>query len=365
LQGEDAYRGIGHYVRGLTEGLLRLARDRERGEEAGPRLDIVLFWDARRSPPQLEYEGAEAQVEVWPEEEGRFRSRLREWGIGSAPDARALVRAAHRARVEVLHIGSPLHGPFEWCVAKGLPLVATVFDLIPWQRRAQYLDVWPAVARRRYLARLRRLEALSGILAISESVKRDLQTELPRGRADIQVVYPGLRGCFLEESNLESPRDSRSESLVGAKPYVLAFGSENPSKNTDGLLEAWKTLPDSLRAGFTLCLLGSETGREWRREEEGIVCLRRPDDADLARLYRQARVFVMPSFAEGFGLPVLEAMGLERRFASERRYSQIAETSALFQSGLPEQRCQLTRVLEIASVASVSRSGALRARDLL
>ncbi len=131
LQGEDAYRGIGHYVRGLTEALLRLARDRERGEEAGPRLDIVLFWDARRSPPQLEYEGAEAQVEVWPEEEGRFRSRLREWGIGSAPDARALVRAAHRARVEVLHIGSPLHGPFEWCVAKGLPLVATVFDLIP------------------------------------------------------------------------------------------------------------------------------------------------------------------------------------------------------------------------------------------
>jgi glycosyltransferase involved in cell wall biosynthesis len=317
LQGEDAYRGIGHYTRGLTEALLGLARMRQTEQETGEKLEILLFWDAARPQPDVRCEGAAAIVPVVSEKEGQFRSKLRKWGLFPAPDACALDAAARKAGVDVLHLGSPLHGPFDWSVGRGLPVTATVYDLIPWQLRAQYLDIWPAEVRERYLNRLKRLELIQGVLAISNTVKRDLEEGLRFSPDRIRVAYPGLRSCFLNDCPSEAAEVLGPEGLLVKKPYVLAFGSSNPSKNTDGLLRAWRELPGHIRESFSLCLLmpkGSENGFELVAEAgggfpEGVVCLEDPGDMDLASLYRQARAFVMPSFAEGFGLPVLEAMG--------------------------------------------------------
>jgi len=318
LQGEDAYRGIGHYTRGLTEALLSLAlAQRQEGTELRSRLEMVLFWDAARPQPDVRCEGAAAIVPVVSEKEGRFRSKLREWGLFPAPDACALDAAARNAEVAVLHVSSPLHGPFDWSVGRGLPVTATVYDLIPWQLHAQYLDVWPAEARKRYTDRLKRLGLIQGVLSISKTVKRDLEEGLRFSPDRIQVAYPGLRPCFQDDFPSKMPEVLRKEVLSAEKPYVLAFGSSNPSKNTDGLLRAWRELPTRIREAFFLCLLmpqGGKKGTELFAEAvdglpDGVVCLENPGDMDLVQLYRHAQAFVMSSFAEGFGLPVLEAMG--------------------------------------------------------
>ncbi|MEZ5341697.1 MAG: glycosyltransferase family 1 protein [Acidimicrobiales bacterium] len=89
--------------------------------------------------------------------------------------------------------------------------------------------------------------------------------------------------------------------------FVLWVGTLEPRKSAVGLIAPWSRYPMS-----PLVVAGPEGWvPRWRRCPE---VPRRPghsgqvDDADLRALYAAASVFVLPSFAEGFGLPVLEAM---------------------------------------------------------
>lgn len=99
-------------------------------------------------------------------------------------------------------------------------------------------------------------------------------------------------------------------------PYWLTIGSLEPRKNYDTLLDAqeiyWKTSTNPL----PLWIAG---GRGWKSEhtrsriakleQSGIVrYLGYVDDKELPGLYRNAMGFVWPSWYEGFGLPILEAM---------------------------------------------------------
>lgn len=88
--------------------------------------------------------------------------------------------------------------------------------------------------------------------------------------------------------------------------FVLTIGGSQPRKNVERLVEAHRLLPDDMRAGYPLVVVGARWGgRPVAGDvvEAGIV-----DDDDLPSLYRLATVFVYPSLYEGFGLPVLEAM---------------------------------------------------------
>ena len=113
--------------------------------------------------------------------------------------------------------------------------------------------------------------------------------------------------------------------------YVLFFGTLEPRKNVGGLLDAYETLlteearrlqpsvrPAPSRPIPELVLAGKETdaSREWvdriarpplagRVRQIGYV-----QPADRQKLYSGARLLVLPSFEEGFGIPVLEAMTL-------------------------------------------------------
>jgi glycosyltransferase involved in cell wall biosynthesis len=90
--------------------------------------------------------------------------------------------------------------------------------------------------------------------------------------------------------------------------FVLADGIKNPGV----LVRAWRRLPETLRAGRQIVFFS-------RRPDPPAVIheavaagharlLIRPERSDLIALYSQAEAFVFPSWIEGFGLPILEAM---------------------------------------------------------
>lgn len=95
--------------------------------------------------------------------------------------------------------------------------------------------------------------------------------------------------------------------------YVLAVGSLEPRKNLERLLDAHRDLPGGLRRRFPLVVA---SGGGWRNErlverlrtQENVHSVRGFDHDTLRDLYTAATVFAYPSLAEGFGLPVLEAM---------------------------------------------------------
>ncbi|AXC83637.1 glycosyltransferase family 1 protein [Salmonella enterica subsp. salamae] len=98
--------------------------------------------------------------------------------------------------------------------------------------------------------------------------------------------------------------------------YGLYIGTLEPRKNIRGLLQAYQMLPMETRMRYPLILCGYhgwEDDTLWQiveksKREGWLRYLGYVPDNDLPYLYAAARSFIYPSFYEGFGLPVLEAM---------------------------------------------------------
>lgn len=126
----------------------------------------------------------------------------------------------------------------------------------------------------------------------------------------IEVIYNGVDPRFkpVDANTIEGLRRR-----LGLPPrYVLAVGSLAPRKNLLRLFEAWRQLRlpgDDVKlvvAGTTTHTL-RQAG--WSDLPESVQLLGYVPDEDLPALYCGAQLFVFPSLYEGFGLPILEAMG--------------------------------------------------------
>lgn len=111
--------------------------------------------------------------------------------------------------------------------------------------------------------------------------------------------------------------DDKIQAIVGkmsttkAAPYIFYVGNAHPHKNVEGLIEAFLLLRKKYQY-LTLVLSGSDH-YFWQRIKKGyqdknIVYTGYVSDQELVALYKNASCFVMPSFEEGFGIPLLEAM---------------------------------------------------------
>jgi len=251
LQGEDAFRGIGHYTRGLTEALLALIHRGGSTSDATPCVEAHLVVDEERPPPSLDTAGAAAvhAIASPAPRPTRFPAR---WFVRGTTDVRAMARLARRLRAHVVHYASPLHGPFNWNVSPGAATVATLYDLIPLLDREHYLDAWPADLACRYQERLKMLPGLSGIVAISATAAGDATRLLGIDSNRIRVAYPALRSPF--RCSGQHPRADATD----ARPYLMAFASLNPSKHTDLLTEAYAGLDHAVREAHPLRLVGPD-----------------------------------------------------------------------------------------------------------
>jgi glycosyltransferase involved in cell wall biosynthesis len=145
----------------------------------------------------------------------------------------------------------------------------------------------------------------------AESVSRFL----PQATEKLRVVHHSVREQFTRNP-LGSQR--RRELGIGDEEEFLFFvGRVDPRKNLDRILEAWAVLPASSRQGRLLVLVLSGAPKDIAQlREKHARTLQDPSikihfglsDDDIVGLYSSARGLVFTSTAEGFGLPLLEAM---------------------------------------------------------
>lgn len=159
-----------------------------------------------------------------------------------------------------------------------------------------------------YLAMLKRAQRYAdAIVAPSHAVAEVLAEQGFAGR--IRIV-PGAVSARLTAPDDEDERRAR---LGLPADYVFTLADLTPRKRLPDLLVAMREL------GLPL-VIGGDPERGGRSLDEAIAEAGLPadrvhvlgdlDDADLATVYRAARVFVHPGRGEGFGLPVLEAFSL-------------------------------------------------------
>lgn len=96
-------------------------------------------------------------------------------------------------------------------------------------------------------------------------------------------------------------------------PYIFYVGNAHPHKNVEGLIKAYLELKKKYRT-LKLVLAGGEHyfWQKIQREfpDKDIIYTGHISDEELVGLYKNAACFVMPSFEEGFGIPILEAFAL-------------------------------------------------------
>jgi glycosyltransferase involved in cell wall biosynthesis len=226
-----------------------------------------------------------------------------------------------RLPVPIQLITGPLdlfHSPdFVLPPTRRVPAILTVHDL-------SFLRVPQFFVRgfREYLegAVSRSVRRARHILADSENTRRDLIELMAVEPEQVSVLYPGVEPRFQPVENTEMLNRVRTTYHL-PEHFVLGLGTLQPRKNFDGLIQAYHHLlagwgSDPSLADLALVIVG---GMGWLYEDtlalaerlgmgERVRFVGFVSDEDLPALYSLAAVFAFPSWYEGFGLPVLEAM---------------------------------------------------------
>jgi glycosyltransferase involved in cell wall biosynthesis len=190
------------------------------------------------------------------------------------------------------------------------PVVATLYDAIPLMQ-----PDWARASLRTMKNRLLRSAAAAAdrIIAISHAAVDEIVEWYGVSSDRIRVIHLGV-----DEYWFESPTDPLS--LPGgdeiAPGFLLCVGTLQPRKNISTLLAAYDSLPVTVRANHQLVIVGKygwgaealRSDLAARRDSGRCLWLEYVDRETLRSLYANAAALVFPSLAEGFGLPILEAM---------------------------------------------------------
>ena len=192
--------------------------------------------------------------------------------------------------------------------------VITVHDLDFRHEPAEARDPLGAGYIREALGR--HLAAADAVIAVSRLTAGQLLEaygrHVPGLEGRIHVVPHGVAEAFRTDPDETS--DARHRAILGVPEdgYVLYVGSRSPRKNLPVLFAAWRMLAAETGAGAPPLVIAGPPPKH-RREAtlpgtDGLIATPYVAGAYLPALYRGARMLVMPSRFEGFGLPIVEAM---------------------------------------------------------
>jgi glycosyltransferase involved in cell wall biosynthesis len=201
----------------------------------------------------------------------------------------------------------------DWNHLPGIPTAVIAHDIIPLLFPERYL---PEGASRTgwYLEKLKQLQNFDLLLANSDLTRQDLIKHLKMDPSKIKVIGAGFDRTLLPNSN--GTAIGKLTQFGIRLPFVLTVGNGDWRKNTIGAVQAFADLPRELRRTHQLVLtqVGDDVREalknEYRHLRHQVVVLGKVHEEDLGLLYSNCRVFFFPSFYEGFGFPVLEAMAM-------------------------------------------------------
>lgn len=155
------------------------------------------------------------------------------------------------------------------------------------------------------------------IMTVSQFTKHEIINTYPVNPEKIAVVYPGYNNQYkqLDRQDKKAPEVLNKYHIK--KPFFLSVGRLEEKKNTAGIVRAFSLFKSQSQKNDYQLVLAGKPGYNFDKVQENIkkyhlekdiIMTGFVSDADLPYLMKQAHLFLMPSFYEGFGLPIIEAM---------------------------------------------------------
>ncbi|MCD9854859.1 glycosyltransferase family 4 protein [Epilithonimonas sp. JDS] len=194
--------------------------------------------------------------------------------------------------------------PLKWN-KKPIKKVVTIHDLI-FERYPEYYT-W--IDRRIHFWKFKKAAAAADkIIAISEQTKQDIIHYLKVPESKIEVVYQGCHASFKEKQSAEF-LDQIKEKFNLPQKFILNVGTIEPRKNLLNIIRALKG------TDIPLVVVGGKKKKyfkliekEIKQNKVEVQFLQGVSMNELAAIYKLAEIFIYPSFFEGFGIPVIEAL---------------------------------------------------------
>lgn len=211
---------------------------------------------------------------------------------------------AQKQNVDIFH-GLSGELPLKWD-KKPIKKIVTIHDLI-FVRYPQYYSFFD---RKIHFWKFKKAADMADkIIAISEQTKRDIIDYLKVPETKIEVIYQGCHKAFKEEQSQELIKETKEKFNLPER-FILNVGTIEDRKN---LLNVVKAINGT---NIPLVVVGRKTKYYQKIEsflkknkiEKQVLFLEGVSMDELAAIYKLADIFVYPSFFEGFGIPIIEAL---------------------------------------------------------
>jgi glycosyltransferase involved in cell wall biosynthesis len=222
---------------------------------------------------------------------------------------RSWVVSSHRS-IKDIKVFHGLSQELPYGLPHRIPKVVTVHDLI----FMRYPQFYKSIDVQIYKAKVKSAcERADKIIAVSQQTAEDIKSFLKIDHSKIDVVYQGCHSIFrnkVPEDNIKRIKDKYQL----PSEYILNLGTIEERKNVKVVVQALSMLSKADRLPLVV------VGRKTNYFNEVVECARQlnvldqvkflhnADFLDFPAIYQGAKVFVYPSFFEGFGIPLIEAI---------------------------------------------------------
>ena len=309
--GSSANRGIGRYSRALIEGMLRNA----------PRDHFILLFNGMIGEDNARLRREFAQK--WSNVEFRVWTAASPAGFLAPPDLRQAAEAIREAVIadcapDIVLVTSLFEGLDDDAVTTvgRTPTAVVLYDLIP----HIFPDIYQSDpnTKKWYQTKFEALKRAELLLAISESAAKDGMTHLglPDGR--ITNISSDVDAHFVPQPVNHETHASLAHDFGLTRPFLMYTGGIDHRKNIPALISAFASLPKHVISDHQLAIVCRASvsdkakimaqARASGLPDGTVVMTGYVSDETLITLYNTCKSFIFPSWYEGFGLPVLEAM---------------------------------------------------------
>jgi len=285
------FRGLGNYSRGIIEGLYHHTGHQLFLYTPNFKDNRAKFW--LQNFPKMQIRTPEGFISK------NFQSYWRSFNLGNELD---------KDHLDIYHGLS--HEIPKLPASRKFKTVVTIHDLI----FLRYPEYFPKLDRIVYLKKFKySCENSDLVIAICEQTKSDLINYLKVPEEKIKIHYQSASPVFLGKKSVEEINHFKLNHQLH-RPYILSVGAFEERKNQKGAIKAFNLIKNEF--DVDLVLVG--TGKKYLKEVKELINQYQLNDRvkilnhfpfhSLPLIYQAAEVFFFPSFFEGFGIPIIEAL---------------------------------------------------------